>query len=160
MTRAVFVLPLLLAACAGASSTTSNIAAAGGGIAVGTLTANPAVAIGVGLAIRAGAVELLNYAGRVRQGAEQDSIAEAAGALPPGGTAAWVIHHTIPIGDEHGDLLVTRDITTRLSECKEVIFSVQDGADRRLFTAPLCRRGDHWKWAVAEPAVARWGYLQ
>ena len=48
MTRAAFVLPLLLAACSGGSSTTSNIAAAGGGIAGGTLTANPAVAIGVG----------------------------------------------------------------------------------------------------------------
>jgi hypothetical protein len=155
-------LPLVLAGVvAGCSAETStNLAAAGGGIAVGTVTANPAVAVAVGLAVRAVADEAFKYAGRVRQGAEQDAIAEAAGALPEGGTTSWVIHHTVPVGDEHGDLTVVRDIKTRLSACKEIVFSVQDGADRQLYTTQICRRGDQWKWAAVEPAVERWGFLQ
>ena len=153
------VLPLLLlAGCTAAG--TSSIAAAGGGIAVGAVTANPAVAIAAGLAIRAAADAGLAYYGRVRQNGEQNAIAEVAGTLPIGGTAPWVIHHTIPIGDEQGDLMVVRDITTRLAQCREIIFSVQDGADRSLYTTQVCRRGDQWKWAAAEPAVPRWGYLQ
>ena len=65
--------------------------------------------------------------GRTRQGAEQDAIADVAGELPVGTEAAWKIEHTIPIGDEHGQLRVIRAIDSPLTACKEIAFSVDAG---------------------------------
>ncbi len=31
---------------------------------------------------------------------------------------------------------------------------------RAWFTSDICKQAETWKWASAEPAVARWGYLQ
>ncbi|CAN5467852.1 hypothetical protein BH11PSE9_BH11PSE9_27500 [soil metagenome] len=45
------------------------------------------------------------------------------------------------------------------------MFSVIDGKPdaplRQRFIMQMCRQSEgEWKWAVAEPAVARWGHLQ
>jgi hypothetical protein len=106
----------------------------------------------------------VRYYGRSRQGAEQDAIAEIAGGLPVGTEAAWKIEHTIPIGNEHGRLQVVRTIDSPLAACKEIAFSVDEGKGDRLqrswYTTNICKQARVWKWAAAEPAVERWGFLQ
>jgi hypothetical protein len=134
------------------------------GLASGTATGSPAVGFATGVATNAGVDELVKWVGRSRQGAEQDAIASVAGSLPAGQTAAWRIRHTIPVGNERGRLQVARVIASPLATCKEVVFSVDEdgpaGPLGRLYTTTICWRGDRWKWAAAEPAVPRWGYLQ
>ena len=126
----------------------------------GSATANPAVGIAVGIAVRAGVDEVRKYVVRKRQEGEQDAIAEAAGTAPIGQGRAWEIRHTIPIGNERGQLAAVREWTTPLTTCREILFTVVDEQDRDLFTTTLCRTGAGWKWAAAEPAVERWGFLQ
>ena len=150
---------MLLPALAGCAAAT-NVAAFGVGAATGSATANPAVGFAVGVATQAGLRELRRYVVRRRQTGEQDAIADAAGGATVGATVPWEIRHTIPIGNEHGDLAVAREYATPLATCREVVFTVRDGADRSIFTTSLCRQAARWKWAAAEPATERWGYLQ
>ncbi|MEA2791738.1 MAG: hypothetical protein QOG73_4144 [Acetobacteraceae bacterium] len=151
---------VLLAGC----KATPQIAAVVTGGATGAATGSPAVGFAVGVATDAGANYLFRYISRSRQGAEQDAIAQVAGELPVGTEAAWKIDHTIPIGNEHGRLRVVRMIDSPLAVCKEVAFSVEEGdgdkARRAVFTTDVCRQNEIWKWATAEPAVERWGFLQ
>lgn len=134
------------------------------GLAAGTATGSPAAGFAIGIATNAGVDELVKWIGRSRQGAEQDAIAAVAGEMAVGEARPWRIRHTIPIGNEHGELRVVRVIANPLTTCKEVVFSVDEGRaaarERKLFTTAVCRQGSRWKWAAAEPAVQRWGYLQ
>lgn len=163
---AVKPLPALLAACLILSGCKSfpQISAAVVGGAAGGATGNPAVGFAVGVATDAVANYVVRYYGRRRQQAEQDAIAEIAGQVPPGTEATWKIEHDIPIGDEHGVLQVTREIDNPLTSCREIAFSVDEGKGEKLrrawYAASVCRQADKWKWASAEPAVARWGFLQ
>ena len=151
---------VLVAGCKAAP----QIAAVVTGGAAGAATGNPAVGFAVGVATDAGTNYVFRYYARTRQGAEQDAIAEVSGTLPVGTNAAWKIEHTIPIGDEHGQLEVVRAIDSPLAACKEVAFSVDDGKGDKLkrawFTTNICKQAERWKWASAEPAVERWGFLQ
>ncbi|MDR3538401.1 MAG: hypothetical protein P4L71_18040 [Acetobacteraceae bacterium] len=151
---------LLLASCKAAP----QIAAVVGGGVAGAASGSPAVGFAVGVATDAAATAVVQYYGRTRQQAEQDAIAEAAGMVPPGGQANWKIEHDIPIGNEHGSLQVVRQIDNPLALCKQIVFSVDEGKGEKLkrawYSADICHRADKWKWASAEPAVERWGYLQ
>jgi hypothetical protein len=156
--------PLLaLAVLAGCTSSAQITAVVTGGIA-GASTGSPAVGFLVGVATDAGANYVIRYVGRVRQGAEQDAIAGVAGGLPVGTEAEWKIEHTIPVGNEHGKLQVVREINSPLADCKELAFSVETGTGeqtkRDWFTTGICKQADQWKWASAEPAIERWGFLQ
>ena len=94
-------------------------------------------------------------------GAEQDAIASTAAPLPVGGAAPWRIVHTLPLGNEHGELQVVRQIDNPLAPCKEVVFSVVAGrTPPAWYSVDICQDTQGWKWASAEPAVARWGFLQ
>lgn len=149
---ALAVLPLL-----GGCAVVSDIAGLAAGAAAGSATANPVVGYAVGISVRAGVDELRRYVVRRRQQGEQDAIAEAAGSAPLGQDRRWEIRHTIPIGNERGTLTVVREIATPIAACREVVF-VMDGGG--IFTTPVCRQDRGWKWAAAEPAVDRWGFLQ
>jgi surface antigen len=151
---AALALIALLPGCRAVSDVAGVVAAAG----TGSATANPAVGIAVGIAVRAGVDELRKYVVRERQEGEQDAIAAAAGSAPLGEPRPWEIRHTIPIGNERGELQAVREIATPLATCREIVFSVVDDGERELFTTTLCRKGDGWKWAAAEPAVERWGF--
>ncbi len=125
---------------------------------------NPVVGYAVAVGVRAGTDSAVNYVMRERQDAEQTAIAETAGPLKPGAVAPWKIDHAIPFGDEHGEVQVTRVISTPIAVCEEIVFSVAkhkapQPADPR-YVANTCHEADGWRWASAEPAVARWGYLQ
>jgi len=165
-------LPLLL--LLGACSTAGDITGLVTGAAAGGATANPAVGYAVAVGTAAAADVAFAWVSRTRQGAEQDAIATVAGNLPAGQTAPWRIRHDIPLGNEHGEVQVVRDVTTPLATCKEIVFSVIDDppAPPAHYATTLCRqapsstsappsaRAAAWKWALAEPAVDRWGYLQ
>jgi hypothetical protein len=162
MQRAAAAL-VLCGALAGCSSAGQISAVVVGGVA-GTATANPAVGFAVGVVTDAGVNWAVRYYGRERQGAEQDAIAQIAGELPVGTSADWKIEHDIPIGNEHGRLEVTRTVDNPLAPCKEVAFSVDEGDEktpkRSWYLTDVCRSDTEWKWAAAEPAVPRWGFLQ
>ena len=147
---------VLLALLCGCSAVSDVAGLAAGGTA-GGLTANPVVGYAVGIGVSAGVDELQRYVSRRRQQGEQDAIADAAGSAPPGQPRAWEIRHTIPIGNERGTLTAVREIDTPLATCREVIFTVDHGG---VFTTSICQQQGGWKWASAEPAVARWGFLQ
>jgi hypothetical protein len=163
------VLSILAAGLSGCGSvltaTTADVAGIAGAGVAGAVTKSPAAAAGIGLGIAAGANAGLQYLERDVHRAEQDRIAQEAGALPPGVLGHWSVSHKIPIeDDEHGDLVVTRLIGSTDFRCKEIIFSV-DTMEKRVprrafYTATVCQDGSVWKWASAEPATARWGALQ
>lgn len=141
-----------------------DIVAAGAGGASAAATANPAVGLAVGLAVQAAADAGIKYVTRKRQQAEQDAIAEQVGSMAVGDTGTWRIRHIVPVGDEHGTVRVSREIPNALASCKEAVFSVISGnrpdSPRAWYVTTVCRQEKQWKWAAAEPAVARWGFLQ
>ncbi len=152
----VVMLPLL----AGCTSAGNIIGVVVGG-AAGGATANPAVGFGVGVATAAASDYAIRTVSRTWHGGEQDAIAAAAGSLPIGGTGPWRMRHTLPIGNEHGRLEVVRSIDNPLAPCREVLFSVERSGDAAAwYSVDVCQDAGHWKWASAEPAVERWGFLQ
>jgi hypothetical protein len=146
------------------ASTADVSGIAGAGIA-GAVTKSPAAAAGIGLGVAAAANAGLQSVERDVHRVEQDRIAAVAGVLEPGAIGHWSVSHSIPIeADEHGDLVVTRLVGSDDFSCKEIIFSVDTVVKkvphRAFYSAAVCRDGQVWKWASAEPATARWGFLQ
>jgi hypothetical protein len=160
------LLLLGLAACGPLlSATTADVAGIASAGVTGAVTQDAAVATGIGLGIAAGANAGLQYAERRVHRVEQDRVAEAAGSLAPGVVGTWSVGNRAPIeAAEHGEIVVTRTLGGPGLDCKEVVFSVdteEQGRPRRAFyTADICRDGETWKWASAEPATERWGALQ
>ena len=158
-------------ALSGCSSLYSEGATAGAGIAGAAIAAkvtnNAAVATGIGLGAVAAARAGVQYSERVIHTNTQDSIAVAAGPLAVGAVAPWSITHSVPLeDDEHGRVTVSRTISAGELDCKEIVFSVDKVATKNVpassafYVASICRDGNAWKWASAEPATERWGSLQ
>ncbi len=143
----------------------ADIAGIAGASLSDAITDNGAVTAGIGLGVRSLAAAGLGYAERRAQGAEQDIIAKAAGQIGVGGVASWGIRQNLPIQPSRaGRVTVVREIDALGRACREIVFSVssdvKEEPDRAFYTAAVCRNGDTWKWASAEPATARWGALQ
>lgn len=137
---------------------------AGAGIA-GAVTKNATVGAAIGLGVASLANAGLKYTERRMHRTEQDSIATAAGGLAHGEVGVWQVAHDVPIEpDEHGSLTVAREFGGPGFTCREIVFSVDGGTPdapvRAFYTATVCRDGEQWKWATAEPATERWGSLQ
>jgi uncharacterized protein YceK len=158
-------------ALSGCSSVYSEGAVAGAGIAgaavASKVTSNAAVATGIGLGAVAAARAGVQYSERVVHRNTQNGIAQAAGPLDVGAVAPWGVTHSFPIeDDEHGRVTVSRAISTGALDCKEIVFSVDQTATKNVpassafFVASICRDGNNWRWASAEPATERWGALQ
>ncbi len=155
-------------ACVGLFSGCTSIggfAGAVAAIATGTATTNPAIGVGVGIAVRAGTDAEFRKIFRDMQADEQNRIAALAGGMAIGEQQSWDIHHKMPFTDERGELRVVGVIDNALATCKEVMFSVAGGSKQTptsaWFVTQTCRQSDgQWRWAAAEPAVARWGALQ
>ncbi len=144
---------------------TANVAGVAGAGAANAVTKSAAIATGIGLGVAAGANAGLEYAERRVHRYEQDRIAEAAGALVTGAVGSWSVVHDLAIeDDEHGQLVVTREIGGAVFACREIVFSVDTlnhkQPQRAFYTATVCRDGTRWRWASAEPATERWGSLQ
>lgn len=166
---------LLLAGCGSVlTESTADVAGVAGAGIASSVSKNATVGAAIGLGVRSVADVGLRYAERRVHRAEQDRIAEAAGALPEGSAGVWSVSHSVAIEpDEHGALYVTRLLAARPTggqgfTCKEIVFSVDadpsSGPDhplaRGFYTATVCLDGARWKWASAEPATERWGNLQ
>jgi hypothetical protein len=162
---------IVSSALSGCSSLYSEGAVAGAGIAgasvASKVTSNAAVATGIGLGAVAAARAGVQYSERVVHRNTQNSIAQAAGPLDIGAVAPWSITHSFPIeDDEHGRVTVSRLISTGALDCKEIVFSIDQTAKQNtpasssFFIASICRDGQNWRWASAEPATERWGALQ
>ncbi|MGF6779004.1 hypothetical protein [Paraburkholderia sp. GAS334] len=153
---------VLMSGCSSTSVGAASGAAAG--VATGLVTANPAVGIGVGIAVQAATDEVVKRYMRDMHSDQQDLIAALAGAMPVGETRPWSVRHTMPIENGHGQVRVTRAFTSALAICKDFVFSVKDGDDpgahEAWYTGSACQQQKGWKWALAEPAVDRWGNLQ
>ncbi|TCF98966.1 hypothetical protein BZM26_21940 [Paraburkholderia strydomiana] len=158
-------------ALSGCSSLYTEGATAGAGIAGAAIAAqvtnNAAVATGIGLGAVAAAKAGVQYSERVVHRNTQDGIAKIAGPLEVGAVAPWSVTHSVPIeDDEHGRVTVSRTISAGTLDCKEIVFSVDHIATKNVpassafYVASICRDGENWKWASAEPATERWGALQ
>ena len=144
---------------------TSTVAGIGGASIADGVGANAAATTGIGLGVQAVGRAGLQYAQRLTHRAAQDRIAGVAGPLPVGGVGAWATDHAVPVEpNERGQVAVSRVISSGPLECKEIVFSVDEGRGealrRRFYIAAVCRDGATWKWASAEPATERWGSLQ
>lgn len=141
----------------------AGVAAAGASSAV---TNSAAAAAAIGLGVRSVAAEGLRYVNRRIHREEQDAIAAAAGPLVPGGIGVWAVSHSLPVeDDEQGQVTVVRSFGTGSVACKELVFSVERtrrnrAVERAYFVTTICRDGERWRWATAEPATERWGALQ
>lgn len=162
-----FVLPALLAGCTAetAANSAGPITGAAVGLGLGGVTANPLIGYAAGVGTQAAVTALQKYLSRKLHQGEQDNIAAAVGQMQPGQSAAWRISYDIPIGNAHGDVTVTRIIANKLTACKEAAFTVVKGnkpdAPRGVYVTSACQASDgRWRWAEAEPAVDRWGFLQ
>lgn len=157
------LLPVALLSLCGCRFAGELVAAAAGGV-TGGATGNPAVGIAVGIAVNSGIDATVSWIVRTRQRAEQDAIAAEVATMAVGERRPWKIEHDIPIGNEHGEVQVTRLIANPLTPCKELTFSVETGQGEDLmrswYTTQACGNGDRWKWALAEPSTERWGSLQ
>lgn len=155
---------LLMALAVSGCNSIGGFAGAAAGVATGAVTSNPAVGYAVGIGVQAVTDATTKYIFRNWQKGEQDEIAAVVGNLDVGYSSRWNIVHTIPYANEHGEVHVVRTIDTPLALCKEVIMSVDSGEGDKLkrawYTGSACRSNDVWRWAVAEPAVERWGSLQ
>lgn len=136
-----------------------------------TLTHNAAVATGIGVGVQAVAQAGLQMAERNAHQDEQNHIAQIAGALKVGEVARWKMTHKIPLEpDEQGEVTVSRTIGSASNagskglDCREIVFSVEmtdiSEFPRAFYVATICRNGQTWQWASAEPATGRWGALQ
>jgi hypothetical protein len=144
---------------------TADLAGVAGAGAASAVTKSAAGAAAIGLGVRSLASEALKYTERRIHKNEQDAIAQAAGPLEPGALQTWSIHHIVPIEvDQSGQVVVSRAFGAGSFRCKEIVFSVdnmaREGLLRAFYTATICRDGDTWRWASAEPATERWGGLQ
>ncbi|WP_419826051.1 hypothetical protein [Sphingomonas sp.] len=165
--------PLLLAmglGLSGCGPLLTQGGAAGAGVAsasiAGAVTKSAAVTSGIGLGVAAAASAGVKALEKRTHRTEQEAIAAAAGPLGVGATAQWTSgHYSVSVErNEHGELTISRLIQAGGLDCKEVIFSV-DGVrkgkpERAFYTTTICRDGESWKWASAEPATDRWGSLQ
>src|SRR5436309_79665 len=87
----------------------NSLAAVGAPGVSGSATGNPAVGIAVGIGVRAGVDEVRKYVVRHWHEGEQDAIANTAGSLPIGWKSTWEIRHSLPIGNERGELEPVRE---------------------------------------------------
>jgi uncharacterized protein YceK len=144
--------------------------AAGAGVAgaslAGAVTDSAAVTSGIGLGVNAAAQAAVKSLEKRVHRTEQESIAAAAGPLKVGETASWSSGHLkVSVErNERGLLTISRLIQAGDLDCKEVIFSVdtvvKEKPARAFYTTIVCRDGQVWRWASAEPATERWGSLQ
>jgi hypothetical protein len=138
--RLLALLPLALLGGCDAMRAAPQIAGAGAAIVSGAGTLNPGVGVAIGLGVTAATDYAVKYYGRSRR-------------------AVWQTRHRIPIGNEQGEVHLVREIANPLAPCREIVFSVVDGETTDWFSASICREGERWRWASAEPAVERWGAL-
>lgn len=155
-------LALALAGLGGCSSF-GDLVGAATGTAAAAGSANPAVGVAIGVGARAVADWGWRRVTRRWHRTEQEAVAAIVAETPPGEARPWRVRHSLPIGNEGGEVRVLREFETPLAACREAAFSVESGsgeaATRAWYLASFCRGEEGWAWASAEPATNRWGSL-
>jgi hypothetical protein len=154
---------LAVAAALGGCSAVGGITGGVAGIASGAATANPAVGVAVGVGVKAAVDTSIKAVLRQWSDEEQQRIAAAIGAMTVGERRAWSVEHAIPYQNARGEITLLRTFDTPLAPCREALFTVagkEAGTPTPPFVTTVCQGAAGWRWAVAEPAVARWGALQ
>ena len=171
MSKAKIASALALAAsvasgCAAVTNTASSeIAGVGGAAIASAITSNGAAATGIGLGVQAATRAGLQYAQRRVHESIQNEIARAAGTLDVGAVGQWYIDPPGALERKQGGrVTVSRLISATELQCKETVFSV-DTVEKEIpraafYVAIVCRDGERWKWASAEPSTQRWDGLQ
>lgn len=152
----------VIAAAASGCSLLGAVTGAAAGIATGAGTANPALAVGVAIGVKAVVDDAVKTVQRRLSHDEQQAIADAAGRAAVGERQGWEVRHAIPYRETQGEVIVLASRRNALTQCKEASFTLagSDGESSQPFVTTVCRSGDGWHWAAAEPAVPRWGALQ
>ena len=156
---------LALAASLGLAGCQSSSIGPATGAVVGTLsgavTANPVAGYAIGVSVQAAVDATVKYVLREWKNDQQNVMANAVGALPIGEVRQWQIKRSLPTGSERGSIQAVRDIDTPLARCREVLFTVEQEGASAAYASTICLQQDgQWKWAAAEPSVARWNGLQ
>ncbi|WP_313621208.1 hypothetical protein [Achromobacter sp.] len=156
---------LALAASVGLAGCQSSSIGGATGAVVGTLsgaaTANPVAGYAIGVSVQAAVDATVKYVLREWKNDQQNVMANAVGEQPIGEVRQWQIKRALPVGNERGSIQAVRDIDTPLAHCREVLFTVELEGAAPAYASTICRRQDgQWKWAAAEPSVARWNGLQ
>jgi hypothetical protein len=155
---------VLAASLLGGCSSASDLIGAATGTAAAAGSGNPAVGVAIGVGARAVVDWGLRRVTRRWRRTEQEAVAAVAGEAPVGEARPWQVRHSLPFGNQGGEVRVLRAFDTPLAACREVAFSVESGsgadASRDWYLASFCRGEEGWAWASAEPATDRWGSLQ
>lgn len=159
-TALVFLAALPLIGCAAAGPAITSLATAGVAGGVGSATGSAAIGVAAGFAASVGVDQGVKWGERRLAGTVQGAVAEAAGPLDVGQSAAWQVKGKLPWSARSGKVEVARVFGQKIP-CKEVVFTLQDDKAHSIYTSTVCRNDEgEWRWALAEPSIDRWGYLQ
>jgi hypothetical protein len=149
-----------LAGCAAAGSAVTTLATAGVAGAVGSASGSALLGAVVGFGVSYGVDQGVKYVERRIEGNVQIAIAETAGPLADGQSAPWNAPETLPLSGKSGTVEVARSFGEAIP-CKDIVFTDADDRDHHVFTTTICRNDQGvWVWALGEPSIHRWGYLQ
>ncbi|GGP17794.1 hypothetical protein [Silvimonas iriomotensis] len=153
------VLAGLLQGCQMAGSLSGAAAA----LSMSAVTANPAAGVAIGLAVQAGVDEASRTVMKRLHKDQQAQIAAIVGASTVGQTQDWKVDHVLPIENGAGAVRVLALTESALVTCKTFLFTdAPPGPQTVWYHGVACRNPNvnQWQWALAEPAVGRWGNLQ
>ena len=149
-----------LAGCAAAGPAVTTLTTAGIAGAVGSASGSALLGAVVGFGVSYGVDQGVKYVERRIEGNVQIAIAETAGLLADGQSAPWNAPEKLPLSGKSGTVEVARSFGETIP-CKDIVFTDADDNDHHIFTTTICRNDlGTWVWALAEPSVHRWGYLQ
>lgn len=149
-----------LAGCAAAGSAVTTLTTAGVAGAVGSASGSALLGAVVGFGVSYGVDQGVKYVERRIEGNVQIAIAETAGPLAVGQGASWQVTETLPLTSKSGTVEVARSFGETIP-CKDIVFTDADDNDHHVFTSTICRNDlGNWVWALAEPSIHRWNYLQ
>jgi hypothetical protein len=159
--RTIVVLSVApLAGCAAAGPAVTTLATAGVAGAVGSASGSALLGAVVGFGVSYGVDQGVKYVERRIEGNVQIAIAETAGPLAIGQSASWQVPETLPLTSKSGTVEVARSFGEAIP-CKDIVFTDADDSDHHVFASTICRNDQGiWVWALAEPSVHRWGFLQ
>ena len=159
-TTLVFLAALSLAGCAAAGPAITSLTTAGIAGGVGSATGSAAIGIAAGFAASVGVEQGVEWGERQIADKVQDAVAHGAGPLDVGQSASWKVHGAFPFGDRSGNVEVVRDFGQTIP-CKDIVFTLKDDKAHSIYTTTVCRNDEgEWRWALAEPSIHRWDFLQ
>lgn len=162
-TLAIIVLGICAVGSLAGCSVIATLPGITAGAATSSVTGNPALGLTVAVATNAAVDAGVKYVMKRFSAAEQQEIANAIAQSVPGQERRWRVEQPIPYGNNKGRIIVVSESVNALTTCKKALFSVEGTVDGKpaehWYTLDVCKNGQYWLWAQAEPSVKRWGSL-